>query len=260
MSKSKNNINKNMILVEAGRFEMGEKTNTKLVTISKDFYICKYPVTFADYDEYCNDNKGVEKPNDENWGRGDRPVINVDWYNAIEYCNWKSRKENGLEEVYAINKSEKDKLNISRDDIKWTVTCDFNKNGYRLPTESEWEFATRGGNESKEYFKYSGSNVIDKVSWYLNNSKEKTHTVGEKIANELGIYDMSGNVYEWCWDWYKRDYTEEYDPKGAKSGSGRVARGGGWGDSAVSCGVALRDFLTPSDRSSFIGFRVSRTC
>ena len=264
MSKEKETTENNMILVEAGRFEMGEKLNTKLVTITKDFYICKYLVTFDEYDEF-SDAMDLGRASDEGWGRGIMPVVNVDWYDAVEYCNWMSRKEKGLEEVYTINKSEKDinNENVYEDDwLKWIVTCDFNKKGYRLPTEAEWEFAARGGNKSKG-FKYSGSNEINEVAWYHdNNTADNTKFIGLKKSNELGIHDMSGNVFEWCWDWYKDDEPEGYDPKGAKTGWIRVNRGGYWNDSKYSCEVAERasSLGIPRVCSRIIGFRIVRTC
>ena len=259
--KNKTNINnKNMTLVEAGRFEMGEKPDAKYITIGYDFYISKYQVTFAEYDEFCKE-EGNEKPYDEGWGREYRPVIHVSWYDAIEYCNWKSRKENGLEEVYTIDKSIKD-LNIEDedDDKKWTITCNFDKKGYRLPTEAEWEFAARGGNKSKEHYKYSGSNEIEEVAWYVNNSELIARSVGIRLPNELGIYDMSGNVDEWCWDWFSDNYPNSYEPKGSKTNSCRVLRGGSWSNRALDCGVADRNYYTPSFSSYTIGFRVSKTC
>ena len=274
MSKKKNEIDKNMILVEAGRFEMGEKPDVKHITISNDYYICKYPVTFAEYDEFCNEDKKRDNPEDgiawddipwdeEGFGRGNRPVINITWYDAIEYCNWLSRKDDKLEEVYTIRK-KKDKLNISvHDDNKWTVTCDFNKNGYRLPTEAEWEFAARGGNESKGYI-YSGSDEINEVAWVNIKNVERAYPVGdkEKKPNELGIHDMTGNVEEWCWDWFSKDYTPDCkDPRGSNSGSARVVRGGCWHSVAKFCKVTSRNnHLCPFFNGRYFGFRISRTC
>ena len=261
MSKEKIDKENNMILVEAGRFEMGRKSYTKLVTISKDFYICKFPVTFDEYDDYCKEER-KDKPDDVGWGRGNRPFTYLTWYDAIEYCNWKSKKEE-LEEVYTIDKSVKDINNENEDKLdkfKRTVSCNFNKNGYRLPTEAEWEFAAKGGNKSIEDYLYSGSNDIEEVAWYIDNSVDKMQPVGQKKSNELGIYDMSGNVDEWCWDWYIDNNSDVYDPKGANTGLCRVLRGGSWDFIANYCEVANRDYSTPSYSSNFIGFRVSRTC
>jgi formylglycine-generating enzyme required for sulfatase activity len=127
---------------------------------------------------------------------------------------------------------------------------------YRLPTEAEWEFAARGGNKSGGT-KYSGSYNMDNVGWYDKNSGRKTHPVGRKSPNELGIYDMSGNVWEWCSDWYG-EYSSslQANPKGAISGLGRVLRGGSWGDTAPYCRVASRNSSTPSSRFSDYGFRL----
>ena len=128
---------------------------------------------------------------------------------------------------------------------------------FRLPTEAEWEFACRGGNNSRGY-KYSGSNDIDNVAWYWGNSGEKTHPVGIKASNELGIYDMSGNVWEWCSDWYA-DYTSysQTNPKGPQSGSGRVYRGGSWNGNARRCRSSNRDGNYPTSRYFDLGLRLA---
>ena len=127
---------------------------------------------------------------------------------------------------------------------------------FRLPTEAEWEYAARGGNKSKGY-KYSGSNTIGDVAWYASNSK--SHQVGTKIANELGLYDMSGNVCEWCSDWYNSSYystSPQENPTGPDTGSYRVLRGGSWFSIARGCRVSYRDGDAPSGRSNNSGFRV----
>ncbi|MGM9712613.1 MAG: formylglycine-generating enzyme family protein [Prevotella sp.] len=128
---------------------------------------------------------------------------------------------------------------------------------FRLPTEAEWEFAARGGNLSRGY-QYSGSNNINDVAWFESNSDQKTHNVGTKAPNELGIYDMSGNVWEWCQDWIS-DYTNsaQINPTGQSSGSGRVLRGGSWFYGARGCRVAIRIGYTPDYGSNDLGLRLA---
>ena len=127
---------------------------------------------------------------------------------------------------------------------------------FRLPTEAEWEFAARGGKKSKGY-KYSGGNNLDNVAWYDDNSNNQTHAVGTKIPNELGIYDMSGNVYEWCSDWYGNySGSSQTNPTGPSSGSYRVGRGGGWFNYARFCRSSSRDFNYPDLRYYYLGLRL----
>lgn len=237
-----------MIKISGGTFEMGSREldgyqNEKLVheVTLPDYYLARTAVTFEEYDLYC-EATGAEKPDDEGWGRGKHPVINVSWLDAVRYCNWLS-EQTGLRKVYTI-KGE-------------TVTADWYADGYRLPTEAEWEYAARGGNQSQGY-KYAGSNNLDEVGWYDNNSGGQTHPVGEKKPNELGLYDMSGNVYEWCWDWYGNYSAEaQNDPAGAEKGDLRVYRGGSWYNSAGFCRVSHRgNFFTPDYRGDHIGFRL----
>jgi formylglycine-generating enzyme required for sulfatase activity len=156
--------------------------------------------------------------------------------------------------------------NLPVEQVRWNDIQEFirrlnAKTGkkYRLPTEAEWEYAARGGNKSGGY-KYSGSNDIDTVAWYYDsNSKKTTHAVGTKQANELGIYDMSGNVFEWCSDWYSTYSTAaQRDPKGPKASkvSGHVYRGGGWYGSASNCRVTYRGINSPGSGYHGLGFRL----
>lgn len=234
-------VPEHMVLVKGGSFQMGEQNEAHPVTLS-DFLISKYQLTFDEYDAFCN-MTGQGVPPDMRWGRGKRPVINVNWFDAINYCNWCSQQE-GLNPVYQVNKQQ--------------VSSNWQANGYRLPTESEWEYAARGGQNSKG-FVYAGSNILDEVALYDENSDRKTHPVGQKKANELGLYDMSGNIWEWCWDWYE-DYSANAanDPKGPNIGVSRVSRGGSWFNSPVYARVAYRDPNNPDFGYGNLGFRLAR--
>jgi len=237
----------NFVLVEKGSFTMGD---TLKVTLTYNFYIGKYEVTFREYDAFC-EATGKSKPSDNSWGRGQRPVINVTWWDAIDYCNWLSEKEK-------IPKAYDDKGNLLDKDGR--VTTDITKVlGYRLPTEAEWEYAARGGNKSRGY-QYAGSSTVGDVAWYDSNSGNKTQEIGKKAPNELGIYDMSGNVWEWCSDWYG-DYSSsaQTNPYNSTAGSYRVVRGGSWVNYATLTRVAYRDIYSPTGTYAYLGFRICRT-
>ena len=248
----------NFVLVEKGSFTMGDtwgggdsdEKPTHKVTFTYDFYIGKYETTFDEYDAFCSAT-GRSKPDDKGWGRGQRPVINVSWWDAIAYCNWLSEKEK-LPKAYDNNGNLLDK------DGK--VTTDPSKVvGYRLPTEAEWEYAARGGNKSKGY-KYSGSDNVGDVAWYSENSGKKTQEVGKKAPNELGIYDMSGNVWEWCSDWYgSYSSSAQTNPYNSTAGSYRVIRGGSWYSNVTYVRVANRDDYSPTSAKYSLGFRIART-
>ncbi len=251
----------NMVLVERGSFQMGsndgdsDEKPVHPVTVSS-FWIGKYEVTQAEWQEVMGSNPS-------NW-KGDRlPVEQVSWYDAVSYCNKRSIQE-GLQPCYTISGST-DPANWgavpTSSNATWNAAiCDWSANGYRLPTEAEWEYAARGGKHSKGY-KYSGSNDISSVAWYDGNSSAKTHEVGTKTANELGIHDMSGNVWEWCGDRYDKRYYSKSpgsDPVGAGSGSFRVLRGGSWYGNDNYCRVAYRLNGNPVFRGSNLGLRLAR--
>lgn len=221
-----NGIKYNMVWVDGGTFRMGA-TSEQGSEISDEkpvhsvtlsgYYIGKTEVTQALWQAVMGSNPSYFEGDD-------LPVEQVSWDDCQEFI----RKLNSL-----------------------------TGQNFRLPTEAEWEFACRGGNNSRGY-KYSGSNYIDNVAWYDGNSGDKTHPVATKSPNELGIYDMSGNVWEWCADWYG-DYSSgrQTNPKGPYGGSGRVLRGGSWIIIAGCCRSSYRDGYIPTYRFNNLGLRLA---
>ncbi|RWX51337.1 Formylglycine-generating enzyme, required for sulfatase activity, contains SUMF1/FGE domain, partial [Candidatus Electrothrix marina] len=221
-----------MVLLSGGRFQMGDIQGTgsederPVHEVNLDtFAIGRYPVTFVEYDAFC-EATGREKPNDQGWGRGYRPVINVGWQDAVDYCEWLSRETGQT---------------------------------YRLPTEAEWEYACRAGSESAWCFG-DDEKSLGEYAWYDKNSKNRTHPVGEKKANAWGLYDMHGNVWEWCQDWYDDEYYAACHKQGVvknsigpSSGSDRVIRGGGWDGNPWFVRSADRFRISPDRRSSGLG-------
>jgi len=256
-----------MVLVQAGSFHMGDRVGdlsgsarpVHTVHLIYDYWIGVYEVTFEQYDAFC-DATDRSKPSDEGWGRGTQPVVNVSWWDAIAYCNWLSERE-GLEPAYDEEGNLLDKSGVVTSDITAVE-------GYRLLTEAEWEYAARGGHKSESDFKYAGSDVIDDVAWYQDNSDtdgtgRKPHPVGEKEPNELGLYDMTGNVLEWCHDWYDYDYYklgDKTNPIGPSTGFTRVHRGGSFSSNAQSSSPVPERFNSSPGRTyNQRGFRISRT-
>jgi formylglycine-generating enzyme required for sulfatase activity len=215
-----------MVIIKGGIFPMGCTDNECWgdgreepvhLVTVSNFQISKYPITQKQWKAIMGNNPSYFK------GCDDCPVEMVTWEDAQEFIA---------------------KLNAAT-----------GKN-YRLPTEAEWEFAARGGNKSRGY-KYSGSNDIDAVAWHVDNSEKKTHPVGTKAPNELGIYDMSGNVWEWCNDWYgSYSANEQVDPQGPPERNYRVGRGGSWSAAAQYCRLSYRSNLPKNYSSIYLSFRV----
>ena len=245
-----------MVRISAGSFTMGSSdiggaVPPHSVIFSYSFYIGKYPVTQAQYNTVMGNNPSYFQGTNllDGQGNGNNlPVETVSWFDAVAFCNALSDKE-GLQPVYTI--------------VGTNVTPNWNANGYRLPTEAEWEYAAKGGNGSPENYTYSGSNNADEVAWHSGNrSHAGTHIVGTKAGNGLGIYDMSGNVWEWCWDSYGA-YPDKLPIDivvGTASGANRVGRGGGWSNTAGNARSALRGNynLTLDNQYDNLGFRVVR--
>lgn len=239
-----------MVLVEGGTFQMGSNDGTDIekpvhtVTVS-DFYIGRTEVTVGEYLEFVKatgkhqpewlepgSRYNIETGFDTQYKRmgdaltnPDQPIVGVSWYDAVAYCEWLSEKD-GLQ--------------------------------YRLPTEAEWEFAARGGNESAGHM-FSGSNDLEEVAWVRSNSNEVTHPVGQKKANELGLHDMSGNVCEWCHDFYgEYPSSIQTDPKGPENGLFIVFRGGAYSSWPERCTVTFRKENPKMAQLKGIGFRLAR--
>lgn len=216
-----------LIFVEGGTFTMGntfgehynDQNPTHSVTLS-DFYISETEITVKQYRDYCKaTGKAMPKNSFLSGRKSNHPIANITWNNALEYCQWLSEQLN---------------RNIS------------------LPTEAQWEYAARGG-KHQENNKYSGGYY----DWRGYHKKPKTRAVSETVPNALGLYGMSGNVWEWCQDWYAEDFyskSPSKNPKGANSGKNRVMRGGSCLDNATS--VAYRASEPPKYSNRFIGFRV----
>ncbi|MCP4695399.1 MAG: SUMF1/EgtB/PvdO family nonheme iron enzyme, partial [Gammaproteobacteria bacterium] len=221
-----------MVLLPGGMFKMGDiqgkgRDNEKPVHEVRldDFYIGKYEVTFAEYDLFA-EAAGKEKPEDQGWGREDRPAINVFWHEAAAYAKWLS---------------------------------DQTGHAYRLPTEAEWEYAARA--DSRTVYAFGNdSSGLGEYAWYWDNAEKKTHPVGEKKPNAWGLHDMHGNVWEWTQDWYGSYSSEaQMNPTGPDTGSARVIRGGSWDDITLLCHSAVRNRYGPGYRVGYLGFRLART-
>jgi len=257
-----------MVWIPGGSFEMGSNSDydyekpVHTVTLS-GFYMGKYEVTQEQWTAVMGNNPSSFTSSPATGEvQGKRPVEVVSWYDALVFCNKLSMRE-GLSPAYRISGStdpaDWGTIPTSSNSTWDAVQIVAGSNGYRLPTEAQWEYAARGGSGSPGNYTYSGSDTVGDVAWYWDNSDIKTHEVGKKAPNGLGFYDMSGNVSEWCWDWYSSSYysgSPANDPMGADSGSGRVLRGGSWYSSAVYTRYASRGRYYPNGRDSEFGFRL----
>ena len=233
-----------------------------------DLYVCDHEVTRGEYKTLMGTDPSTADAYDKDGNEltGDdvlnNPVNYVNWYAAIAYCNKLSIKE-GLDCAYTVSgitdweNLAYSSIPTSFDDTWNAATCDFNANGYRLPTEAEWEWLARGG----ENYTYAGSDTVGEVAWYTDNTSDTgSRDVKTKAANGYGLYDMSGNVYEWCWDWYESEsISSSTGASGASSGNYRVQRGGSLFDNANYCEVAGRNNYLPYGRSKYYGFRLVRS-
>jgi len=253
------------INVPAGTFTMGNTlVNTRLdelpthpVTLSS-FYISKYEVTQGEWQDVMDSNPAG------GFGVGNNyPVYNVNWYTILIYCNKRSIAE-GLTPVYTISSSTNPSswgATPTTSNPTWNaVICNWTANGYRLPTEAEWEYAARGATNTPDYL-YAGSNDINAVAWYDVNSSSN-HLIGQKQANGLNTFDMSGNVTEWCWDLFSSNYYDSSptnNPTGPTTGIIRVQRGGSWGNTDYGCRVSDRYAGSPEGSSGGCGLRLVRS-
>jgi formylglycine-generating enzyme len=237
-----------LVEVSAGTFKMGDLSSTgfeselpvRNITISKTFLMSKYEITQAQWKAMMTNNPSTYKS--DNY-----PVYGISWIEAVYFCNYISEKL-GFEKCYQI-----DGVNTK---------CDFSANGFRLPTEAEWEYAARAGTQTN-YYNGDSESGLPQIAWYYSSvdSLEHPKTIGGKAPNAFGLYDITGNIAEFCWDWWSLEYnpSDTIDPKGASTGAGHILRGGAWITSASFCRTSFRNYyLGTFERDFYTGFRVVR--
>jgi len=260
----------NFVRIQGGTFQMGsppgawastdDERPVRNVTVS-GFYMSRFPVTQGEWREIMGTTVRQQRDiayRDQGWDPGisgegdDHPMHNVSWFEAVEFANRLSLRA-GLTPAYTISWTWDGGSHVQ------TVSWNRNANGYRLPTEAEWEFAARGGMACRGNFTFSGSNAVGEVAWYSGNSGGRTHEVGTRRPNALGLYDMSGNVSEWVYD-RSGAYpnTAQTNPAGPAAGDFRMTRGGCWSNAPGRARSATRGAGAPGNRYENLGFRVVR--
>jgi formylglycine-generating enzyme len=241
--------------IPIGNFMMGEGKGLHQVVLTQPFFMGIHPVTQRLWKAVMGDYEFA-------FPGPMHPVEMVSWLDCVLFCN-KLSLEEGLEEVYAVPedlesilKRQKGAYDERIDLLAQKVVERRPASGYRLPTEAEWEYSAKAGTENA----YSGSGSPDGVAWFKRNSKNTTHPVGQLTKNGFGLYDMSGNVHEWCWDWEKAySAWTQTDPVGPKKGRRRILRGGSWRNRGPEVKIVSRRSAEPSSRRKYGGFRICRS-